>query len=492
MISPRHETVQSNASISTGRAAMIAQLDRCDPRRLPSLLENRLPSDEAAALTDHIERCADCRTRLERLAGELDFWTETKAVLSDVTLTSDSGSVDPAVHVHLPERIGPYEVKGFVGHGGMATVYKGWDAELNRALAIKVLHPHLASTGTARTRFLREAQAAAAVVHPCVVPIYGVHNDSGRSFLIMPLITGGSLQQRLDRDGSLETIEILRIGLQIAEGLAAAHAQGVVHRDIKPANILLEDGDRRVLISDFGLARTLDDATLTASGMVAGTPAYMSPEQARGEQVDHRTDLFSLGAVLFTMATGRRPFDADNPLAVIRQIAAGKVRSVQEFDERQPDWLDRLIARFLAPDPKDRLQSASQAADLLRGCLAHLTAPSFHSLPEELAASRRRMHWLPLTAIVCGAIAIGAVLSQWWGQAPTNRLVGVNPVGVVTPSAGSMSTANNGSAVDGGRPTEATAAVDPDSQFPPRADLELETAKVEAQLLEQAVDPEVW
>jgi len=491
---------------------MIAQLERCDPRRLPGLLENRLSPQEAAVMTDHIERCADCRMRLERLAGEAAFWTETQSVLSDVTCYPDVGQQEAIAHENLPERFGPYQVKGFVGHGGMATVYKGWDAELNRALAIKVLHPHLASTGTARTRFLREAQAAAAVVHPCVVPIFGVHNDQGRSFLVMPLITGGSLQQRLDREGSLETIEILRIGLQIAEGLAAAHAQGVVHRDIKPANILLEDGGRRVLISDFGLARTLDDATLTASGMVAGTPAFMSPEQARGESVDHRTDLFSLGAVLFTMATGRRPFDADNPLAVLRQIASSKVRSVQEFDERQPAWLDRLIGRFLAKDPNDRPHNASEAAELLRGCLAHVTAPAFHPLPAAVQSPKLRPKWLPITGFMLLAVGAGAAGGNFWGvwrdarmqSTTTGQSVASDPSQRATNARlSSPSTRANSpsSFVDNAATQAAPLQVERivhlkpealENQFPARRDLKIEATQIMADQLEQATDPEAW
>src|SRR5262249_23305682 len=151
----------------------------------------------------------------------------------------------------------------------------------------------------ARRRFAREAKAAAAVVHDNVVPIHHVDTASGLPYLVMQYVPGPSLQQRLDASGPLELEEILRIGMQTAEGLAAAHAQGIVHRDVKPANILLENGVERVRLTDFGLARTVDDATQTQSGLLAGTPAYMAPEQARGEALDHRADLFSLGSVLY-------------------------------------------------------------------------------------------------------------------------------------------------------------------------------------------------
>src|SRR5262249_52001675 len=149
-----------------------------------------------------------------------------------------------------------------------------------------------------------------------------------------------SLQERIDREGPLELAEILRIGMQVASGLAAAHAQGVIHRDVKPANILLENGVERVKLTDFGLARALDAASMTQSGVVTGTPQYMAPEQARGEPVDHRADLFSLGSVLYAMCTGRSPFRAETTMAVLRRVAEDQPRSIREVNPAVPDWLE--------------------------------------------------------------------------------------------------------------------------------------------------------
>src|SRR5262249_21378146 len=162
--------------------------------------------------------------------------------------------------------------------------------------------------GAARKRFAREAQAAAAVIHEHVVSVYAVDANAVPPYLVMAFITGQSLQQRIDQSGPLELKEILRIGMQTACGLAAAHSQGLVHRDIKPANIMLENGIERVRITDFGLARAVDDASISQSGAVAGTPQYMAPEQAAGTLVDQRADLFSLGSTLYAMCTGRPPF----------------------------------------------------------------------------------------------------------------------------------------------------------------------------------------
>src|SRR5262249_51642112 len=173
--------------------------------------------------------------------------------------------------------------------------------------AIKLLSPAYAANGSARKRFIREAQAVAAVKSEHIIGIYDVQKDAQPPYLVMELIDGISLQDKLDKHGPLGVKEILRIGMQIAEGLAAAHKHGKVHRDIKPANILLENGVERVKITDFGLARAVDDASVTQSGTVAGTPMYMSPEQAEGLPIDKRSDLFSLGTVLYAMCTGHSP-----------------------------------------------------------------------------------------------------------------------------------------------------------------------------------------
>ncbi len=218
-------------------------------------------------------------------------------------------------------RLERYEVLEEIGRGGMGVVLKAFDPTLHRVVAIKVLAPQLATSGVARKRFLREAKAAAAVTHDHIVTIHAVDEANGLPYLVMQYVAGLSLQQRIDKDGPLELADILRIGMQTASGLAAAHGHGIVHRDIKPANILLEEGVQRVKITDFGLARAMDDASLTQSGFVAGSPLYMAPEQAHGEAMDHRADLFSLGSVLYTMCTGRPPFRAVNTLAVLRRVS---------------------------------------------------------------------------------------------------------------------------------------------------------------------------
>jgi hypothetical protein len=316
-------------------------------------------------------------------------------------------------------RLGHNEVLEILGRGAFGIVVRAFDERLQRVVAIKVLAPHLAATSPARKRFLREARASGGVRHENVVQIHAVE-EQPIPYLVMEYIPGKTLQQRLDENGPLEPAEVLRIGEQIARGLAAAHAQGLIHRDIKPGNILLESGlEQKVKITDFGLARAADDASLTQSGMIAGTPLYMAPEQAKGDTLDPRTDLFSLGSVLYTMASGRPPFRAPTPLAVLKRVADDTPRSIREIVPEVPQWLCDLIARLHAKDPAQRFQTAAEVADLFRQHLAHLEHPSQVARPHiggvGEPGQRRQM---TLVAAVVAAI-LGAVLiySRPWRPA---------------------------------------------------------------------------
>ena len=290
----------------------------CDPEQIKLFLSGELTLTQEQTLQTHLDDCDTCREDMQSQAAEDSYWDEATQLFSDGGYQScrllgetrhdelESGPrsiqtksvldmLAPTDDPNMLGRLGPYEVSGVIGAGGMGIVLKAFDCSLDRTVAIKVMAPHLASSGSARRRFAREAKAAAAVLHPNVIAIHGVAADQALPYLVMPYNRGMSLQKRIDQDGPLPLQETLRIAEQIAAGLAAAHAQGLVHRDIKPANILLEDGVERLAITDFGLARAVDDATMTRSGVIAGTPQYMSPEQARGESIDHRSDLFSSG-----------------------------------------------------------------------------------------------------------------------------------------------------------------------------------------------------
>ena len=432
---------------------MVAQTNRCDQRRLELLLSDQLGRSEQAVVAEHLESCVACRRALEQLAGDEQWWDEASSYLQtqaediaadnptaagettgaeQLLSTDELGPVEfsleflgPSDNPAMIGRLGDYEILEMIGRGGMGVVLKGYQRELNRYVAIKVMAPHYAGSGPARKRFAREAQAAAAVVHPHVVAIHAVEGTAKLPYLVMPYVAACSLQSRLDQQGPLEIKEILRIGKQAAEGLAAAHAQGLVHRDVKPANILLEDDVGRVLLTDFGLARMIDDATMTRSGVIAGTPQYMSPEQAHGAPVDARTDLFSLGGVLYAMAAGHPPFRAETTMGVLRRICEEPPRPIRDVNSDVPDWLAHLIDNLLAKDPRQRYQSAGEVAELLGQCLAHLQQPTVAKLPESLqnlpqpnriGSKRRRLAiWGAGMALVCLLAALPLVyfLGDW-------------------------------------------------------------------------------
>jgi len=422
----------------------------CNRAAIDQFLDGQLDAEERQAFEGHLESCVECREGLNAKAAEPELWGEVRETLgsgeslmcgeiyasslaSYAVCASEGDNHDEDVLTFLKPtddprmlgRFGGYEIVGVVGRGGMGTVLKGFDASLNRYVAIKVLSPHLAASSAARKRFAREAQAAAAVVHDNVIAIHSVSEDNGLPYLVMSYERGASLQKRLDEEGSLNLVEVLRIAAQAASGLAAAHAQGLVHRDVKPGNILLADGVERVKLTDFGLARAADDASLTRTGVIAGTPQFMSPEQARGDRVDHRSDLFSLGSVLYAMCTGRPPFRAETSYGVLRRITDSKPRAVRELNPEMPTWLGRVIEKLHTESPDNRYESAAEVADLLEQCLAHVQEPMTVPLPESLLETSWETERLSLLGprrlwaggITAAVLALAAIvgLATWNG-----------------------------------------------------------------------------
>ncbi len=265
-------------------------------------------------------------------------------------------------------RLGQYEIREVIGRGGCGIVLKAFDPKLERIVAIKVMAPELATTSPARKRFLREARATAALNHENVVRIHAIESRP-LPFLVMEFIDGETLQQKINRTGPLDIPEVFRIALQMSDGLMAAHQKGLIHRDIKPANILIDKGTGLLKLTDFGLARTADDASMTQSGVIAGTPLYMSPEQAQGQRIDHRSDLFSFGSVLYYICCGRPPFRARSTLAVLKRVVEDEPRPISEIIPEVPDGLISLINRLHAKAPSQRFGSAQEIHDLLERCL---------------------------------------------------------------------------------------------------------------------------
>ena len=278
----------------------------------------------------------------------------------------ETGILAPAQEPDEIGRLGPYRVLKILGAGGMGVVFQGHDPILLRAVAIKAMLPSVAARPANRERFLREARTAAAIENDFIVPIYQVGEERGIAYLVMRLLLGETLETRLRRERPLPLAEALRIAREVAEGLAAAHERGLIHRDIKPANVWLETPRGRVKILDFGLARPAsEDSGLTQAGVIMGTPAYMSPEQARGKPVDQRGDLFSLGCVLYQMTTGHLPFQGTDTLSRLLSLAADEPRPVRDLNAAAPAELAALVTQLLAKVPDHRFPSARGVVDAI-------------------------------------------------------------------------------------------------------------------------------
>jgi HD-like signal output (HDOD) protein/tRNA A-37 threonylcarbamoyl transferase component Bud32 len=284
---------------------------------------------------------------------------------------SDLPEFRPEFVEALPEggcRLGNYELQSLLGRGAMGVVFKAYEPSLHRHVAIKMLAPELATSKSAHQRFLREARTAAAIQHENVVAIYAVREVAGVSYLAMEYVNGSCLESRVQQHGAMPVMLLVATARQIAAGLAAAHARNIIHRDIKPANILIEHESGRAKLGDFGLARVSDDATLTAEGALIGTPFYMAPEVIHGEPATPASDLFSLGGVVYMMATGRVPFPGQTMAAVLNAVTSREPTPPAQMRGNLPGWLGELILRLLKKNPAERFPSASAVAAALADC----------------------------------------------------------------------------------------------------------------------------
>jgi eukaryotic-like serine/threonine-protein kinase len=344
------------------KAVFLEALDKSTLDERAAFLDEACALDPA--LRHHVEALLQAHDRpdrlLDRSAAEHLGAGPSQVIGPDDWLDF----LDPPQKPGSLGRLAHYELLQVLERSSYRTVAKAFDEKLQRLVAIKVISPRLAETSAPRKRFLREARTAAAVRHENVIAIHAVE-DQPVPYLVMEYIAGQTLQQKLDSTGPLVVAEVVRIGLEIGRGLAAAHAMGLIHRDIKPSNILLEDRAERVKIADFGLARPTDDGSISPPGIVAGTPMYMAPEQATGEPIDQRADLFSFGSVLYLMCTGQPPFRAANAIAVLESVRDDTPTPIRKIVPAVPEWLCDLIARLHSKKPADRPASAQEVADLL-------------------------------------------------------------------------------------------------------------------------------
>jgi serine/threonine-protein kinase len=357
-----------------------------------------------------------------------------------------------------------YEIERVLGRGGMATVYLARDCELDRPVALKVLTEHLAGDDSYRARFLREARAAARLVHPNVVQVFDVSEDERGLFIVMEYVDGVTLAEELARRGSLPPDEAVDIAVQICAGLEQAHAAGLVHRDVKPRNILLRDGVAK--LADFGIARTLDGTGFTEQGVVLGTAAYLAPEQARGEPVTAAADLYSLGVVLYELLTGRRPFEAETLPALLLQREQGVVVRLRDIAPQVPQALEDAVSCCLAQSPERRPESAA--------ALAHLLADSGIDVPTQPLPEPTGVRATEVLAATAATKPLRRVRSNWGRPAARPRrrravglaaalvLAAALTVGLVLANDGS-----DGTAEAGRNPPPAEAAPPPAEPAPP-------------------------
>ncbi len=403
---------------------MIAASPCPDLEHLRCYLHGAIADEESVELEAHLSDCDRCAESMHELvSGDVmahamrehaveGGWPEPDQIsalverlcrLTPMVGTSDNGSAEtidltasqarpremdppeatqelfeflsPAQEPDELGRLGPYRVLRLIGAGGMGVVFQAEDPHLGRLVALKAMRRSLATSASARARFLREARAVAALEHDHIVTVLQAGEDQGVLYLAMPLLKGESLDDRLRREGALPPAEALRIAREAAEGLAAAHERGLVHRDVKPANIWLEAGRGRVKLLDFGLAKAGDGADLTQEGAVAGTPQYMSPEQARGGTITPQCDLFSLGCVLYHMLTGTPPFRGKDAIATLVAVATETPPAPSRVAPALPREVSELVQRLLAKAPAHRPESARAVVEAIAKIERRLLAP---------------------------------------------------------------------------------------------------------------------
>lgn len=314
-----------------------------------------------------------------------------------------------------------YAVERVLGSGGFATVFLVRDLTLKRKLAVKVLAPELVASPTMMARFRREAETVAQLSHPHIVPLHFIGQKEDLLYLAMACVDGGSVADRLARERTLPTGDVARIIREVGGALAHAHRRSVVHRDIKPQNILVDGESGRSLVTDFGIARTSDAGSLTATGVVLGTASYLAPEQVTGDPVDHRADIYALGVMAYELLAGRTPFEGANATAIIMRRLAGPPTPIEEVRPEVPRDLAAVVARCLQGDPAHRFQDASELVAALeerRDAPAHKQHAPTRLI--DTGAHRRRTRFIAVTLVVVAVGAAAALIPGIGGSGGTS------------------------------------------------------------------------
>ena len=437
----------------------------CNSRWLNCYLDGDLLQEERRWVEDHLNGCDRCVREMQELAANQELWTEAAFALetgiasesqlrprvdlslnalamSDHFSSNDSQDsrlsfpdhlsestegqkqmlqrwLDPSETVGSMGKIGKYEIHGIAGQGGMGLVLKATDTELNRLVALKTMAHHVTARADARSRLAREARAVAALRHPNVISIFGLETWRDVPLIVMPFVEGGTLQQFASKQ-RLTVEQLILCGLQIAHALSCLHASGIVHRDLKPSNILLQDELEHLLLSDFGLARQDGDECITQSDAMAGTPYFMSPEQALGKPINTKSDLFSFGCVLFWLATGEYPFQGGSNYETLSLLVHSQPNNGLLIRSQLPEYMQRIIHRLLSKNPDERWSSIDQVIQLLNACLEHNRSALFPltlELQTSASPNKQGLRWLRRIGIglLMATVSGYATFSIWSG-----------------------------------------------------------------------------
>jgi serine/threonine-protein kinase len=376
----------------------------CPPRTaLNAFSSGSLAGCEMEELQIHVSACLHCASQLEEItrdqlmclgagrfaatAGSSPPAVKKLIELAQGGFYDSRPSAEAAVRAALDApalagtigRFAGYDVIEIAGSGGMGVVLKARDSTLGRTVALKLLPPTRGWDEESAARFLHEARTIAAIEHDNVVVVHTAGREKGIPYLVMPFHAEGTLEQFLQHTSPMESADVVRVGTQLARALEVTHAKGVLHRDIKPSNVLLEDGLVRVRLADFGLAQPVRDNRADPKRMIAGTPHYMSPEQARGETIGARSDLFGLGALFFHLATGQTIYNGDSPQDILQAAAKGQPTPVRRVNPEVSAALATIVDKLLATKPEDRFTSATDVATALEQ-IAKAKSPLWHWL----------------------------------------------------------------------------------------------------------------
>jgi serine/threonine-protein kinase len=433
----------------------------CRPEWVSEYLNGALKAEDEKIFESHLDSCIDCRRILETQAAEERFWGETRFALNqplDSTIPEDevrrlanslrlafhsSVTIDPASLEDEEESnagwkhwLGPptmenslgrvlkYEILSIIGQGGMGIVFRAYDTELNRIVAVKTLSAEVRFHGEARQRLLREARATALLNHPNIISIFAFETWAGVPFIVSPYIPGGNLHDFVSNN-ELSIEQLLEMAIQVTEALAVLHENGVIHRDLKPTNILVNQETQQLILCDFGLARIEADNDITAQSAIVGTPFFMSPEQANGLQIDTRSDLFSLGSLIYWLLSKQYPFTDRTKLGVLKQIVDNEPADLRSLVPTMPSSVQQIVQGLFVKERDRRLGPAWKVAELLKESLVEdeknqpTITRDFPAVPAKEKRTAPKPRLRSVAFIVVGMVVAGVLLrSALWLKTP--------------------------------------------------------------------------